>query len=141
MHQYHQHTLDNHGKIRLNILYEEDREELKVFVHEAINLPGSKHVDPPDPYVKICLMPGKKKKKKTSVIKDNGSPMFNEEFDLKVSSKDLSKYTLKVAILNKKGIFSKSSTLGTVNINLNNPGLRHGLAEWFPLEDAEEDSD
>ena len=132
---------DNHGKIRLHILYDESQEELKVFIHEAANLPGSKLADPPDPYVKICLMPGKKKKRKTAVIKDNVYPKFNEEFDLKIASNDLQKYTLKVAILNKKGIFSKSSTLGRVNIKLDNPGVRHGLADWFPLEDAEEDSD
>ncbi len=30
--------------------------------------------DPPDPYVKLYLMPGKKKKRKTQVVKDSGSP-------------------------------------------------------------------
>ena len=30
--------------------------------------------DPPDPYVKVYLMPGKKKKKKTDVVKDSGNP-------------------------------------------------------------------
>jgi len=134
-------TSECHGKIRLNIFYDEHKEELKVFVHEAANLPGSRLPDPPDPYVKICLMPGKKKKKKTGVVKDTGSPIFNEEFDLKLAYKDLPKYSLKVSVLDKKGLFTKSSALGRVDINLDNPGLKQGLADWFPLEDTEEDSD
>ena len=43
--------------------------------------------------------------------------------------------------MDKKGVFAKSPVLGTVDIYLNNPGLSHGLADWFPLEDMEEDSD
>ena len=39
------------GKIRLNLLYDDNREELKVFVHEAAGLPGGDLPDPPDPQV------------------------------------------------------------------------------------------
>jgi hypothetical protein len=35
---------------------------------------GGELPDPPDPYVKLYLMPGKKKKRKTQVVKDSGSP-------------------------------------------------------------------
>jgi len=134
-------AVGNQGKLRLNILYDEKKEELKVFVHEAANLPGSDLPDPPDPYVKIYLMPGKKKKKKTAVIKDNGSPMFNEEFDFSIDHDDVPKHFLKLTVVDKKGVFSKSPVLGTVDINLDNPGLKQGLADWYPLEDLDEDSD
>ena len=40
-----------HGKIRLNLLYDDNRQELKVFVHEAAGLPGGDLPDPPDPQV------------------------------------------------------------------------------------------
>ena len=93
---FRRRPVGNQGKIRLNILYDENKEELKVFVHEAANLPGSDLPDPPDPYVKIYLMPGKKKKKKTAVVKDNGSPMFNEEFDFSIDHENVPKYYLKV---------------------------------------------
>ena len=43
--------------------------------------------------------------------------------------------------MDKKGVFGKSPVLGTVDFNLHNPGLSHGLADWYPLEDMEEDSD
>ena len=85
------------GRVRLNILYDEKNEELKLFLHEAENLPGGDLPDPPDPYCKIYLMPGKKKKKKTEVLKDTVNPEFNEEFDFSLDIKDLKKYYLKVA--------------------------------------------
>ena len=41
-----------HGKLRLNLLYDDNRQELKVFVHEAAGLPGGDLPDPPDPQVR-----------------------------------------------------------------------------------------
>merc|ERR1711936_1318012 len=138
---FRKRPVGNQGKIRLNILYDENKEELKLFVHEAANLPGSDLPDPPDPYVKIYLMPGKKKKKKTAVVKDDGSPQFNEEFDFDIDHEDVPKYYLKFSVVDKKGMFNKSPLLGTVEIYLDNPGLKAGLADWYPLEKAEEDSE
>jgi hypothetical protein len=37
-----------------------------------------------------------KKKKKTAVVKGNGSPMFNEEFDFSIEHEDVPKQYLKV---------------------------------------------
>ena len=153
-----QRNISEYGRVRLNLLYDENREELKLFLHEAENLPGGDLPDPPDPYCKIYLMPGKKKKKKTEVFKDTINPEFNEEFDFSVDIKDLKKYFLKVCInvmkifwsnkcllqifvMDKKGVFSKSPVLGAVEIRLDNPGIENGIAGWFPLEKVEDDSD
>ena len=83
-------------QVRVNLLYDENKEELKLFLHEAANLPGGDLPDPPDPQCKIYLMPGKKKKKKTEVFKDSVNPKFNEEFDFSVDMKDLKEMYLKV---------------------------------------------
>ena len=85
-------VVPGHGRIRLNLLYDDNRQELKVFVHEAAGLPGGDLPDPPDPQVsfqavtrsntelllqvKVYLMPGKKKKKKTEVVKDCVDPKY-----------------------------------------------------------------
>ena len=37
------------GRLRMTLLYDEQKEELKVFVHEAAGLPGENLPDPPDP--------------------------------------------------------------------------------------------
>ena len=44
-------------------------------------------------------------------------------------------------MVDKKGIFNKSPLLGSLEISLDNPGVFQGLADWYPLEDLEEDSD
>ena len=84
------------GRVRLNILYDTNKEELKLFLHEAQNLPGGDLPDPPDPQVKVYLMPGKRKKKKSNVVKDCVDPTFNEEFDFSIDFKDLPNHWLKV---------------------------------------------
>jgi len=129
------------GKIRITLLYDNTKEELKVFVHEAHGLPGGDLPDPPDPYVKIYLMPGKKKKKKTEVVVNSGSPRFDEEFDFDIDFSKVRNHSLKISIWDKKGVFAKSPSLGACHISLDNPGLSQGIADWYPLHNDEEDSD
>ena len=133
----------NHGQVRLNILYDENKEELKLFLHEATNLPGGHLADLPDPYCKVYLMPGKKKKKKSEVIKDDVNPKFNEEFDFSIDMKDMKEGEMyvRLIIVDKKGVFTKSPILGAMQIHLDNPGLKNGIAGWFPLEEVDEESD
>merc|ERR1719192_2273934 len=127
-------------QVRVNLLYDENKEELKLFLHEAANLPGGDLPDPPDPQCKIYLMPGKKKKK-TEVFKDSVNPKFNEEFDFSVDMKDLKEMYLKISVVDKKGVFTKSPLLGAVEIRLDNPGIKNGLAGWFPLQMEDESSE
>ena len=49
------------GKIKVGLVFDSKREELKVTIYEAKGLPGGDLPDPPDPYVKLYLLPGKKK--------------------------------------------------------------------------------
>ena len=92
-----QRNVASKGRVRLNILYDTNKEELKLFLHEAQNLPGGDLPDPPDPQVKVYLMPGKKKKKKSQVVKDCVDPTYNEEFDFSIKFQDLRSHWLKVS--------------------------------------------
>ena len=57
------------GKIKLSLSYNLSKEELIVTVHEAKGLPGADLPDPPDPYVKLYMLPERSKKsKKKSVL-------------------------------------------------------------------------
>merc|ERR1712192_91173 len=134
-------AVPGHGKIRLNLLYDDNRQELKVFVHEASGLPGGDLPDPPDPQVKVYLMPGKKKKKKTEVVKDCVDPKYNDEFDFDIDFDKLPQHSLKFSVVDRKGVFSKSPVLEKTTISLDNPGLRGGIADWFLLEADDEDSE
>jgi len=134
-------VMGTNGKIRITLVYDHGPEELKVFIHEAAGLPGGDLPDPPDPYVKVYLMPGKKKKKKTEVVKDSGSPRFDEEFDFEIAFNKVQSSSLKISVVDKKGVFSKAPLLGTCTISLDNPGLSQGIADWYPLHHDDEDSD
>ena len=59
---------------------------LQVHVHEAKGLPGGDLPDPPDPYVKLYLLPerSKKSKRKSDAKKDTVTPVFDETFDYDV---------------------------------------------------------
>ena len=129
------------GKLELKVHYDEKKEELKLFLNEAENLPGGNLADPPDPYCKVYLMPGKRKKKKTVVVKDTINPKFNAEFDFSVDMKDLHEKYLKIYVIDKKGVFHKSPILGCVDVHFTD-SVKNGISGWFPLEPVnEEDSD
>ena len=100
-----QRNVASKGRVRLNILYDTNKEELKLFLHEAQNLPGGDQPDPPDPQVKVYLMPGKKKKKKSQVVKDCVNPTYNEEFDFNIKFQDLRSQWLKVTIISTVDAF------------------------------------
>ena len=64
--------------------YNMSKEELIVTIHEAKGLPGADLPDPPDPYVKLYMLPerSKKSKKKSDVKKDTVSPIYDETFEV-----------------------------------------------------------
>ena len=59
-------------------------------------------------------MPGKRKKKKSSVVKDCVDPTFNEEFDFSIDFKDLPNHWLKVRQTLKKKPYNFSLSFAAV---------------------------
>jgi synaptotagmin-1 len=57
-----------------------------VGVLQAVELPGLDMSGTSDPYVKVYVMPDKKKKFETKVHRKTLSPVFNESFVFKVGS-------------------------------------------------------
>jgi synaptotagmin-1 len=60
-----------------------------VVVVSAEQLPAMDLGGTSDPYVKVYLMPDKKKKFQTKVQRKSLNPVFNESFVFKVSFKDI----------------------------------------------------
>lgn len=133
------------GKIRMSLRYDQEDEKLRVTVHQASGLPGGHLPDPPDPYVKMYLLPEKSKssKRKTDVIKDTVDPVFEEEFEFKIPIKRIGETQLQVSVIDRKGIFARSPLMGRSVIDLDNPKLSTsgGLVEWFSLYEDDDDSD
>ena len=132
------------GKIKMSLSYDQDKENLKVVVHSASGLPGANLPDPPDPYVKLYLLPekSKKSKRKTEVVKDTTEPSYEESFDYDISAGKLGSVSLEVSVVDRKGIFAKSPLMGRAIIELDDPELMSGLAgKWFDLHEDQDDSD
>lgn len=110
-------------------------------VHEAKGLPGGDLPDPPDPYVKLYLLPdrSKKSKRKSDAKKDTVTPIYEEEFDYELSASKMSSQQLEVSVVDRKGIFSKRSTMGRCVIPLTN--FKEISQQWFDLQEVDEDSD
>lgn len=58
--------------------------QLAVTVIQAEDLPGLDMSGTSDPYVKVYLLPDKKKKYETKVHRKTLNPVFNETFNFKV---------------------------------------------------------
>ena len=117
---------------------------LKVLVHEAKGLPGGDLPDPPDPYVKLYLLPdrSKKSKRKSDFKKDTVTPVFEEGFEYEsMTGPKMASQQLEVSIVDRKGIFSKVSTMGRVVLDLSEVLTKSVNMEWYDLEEVEQDSD
>lgn len=128
------------GKVKMSMRYDSKKEALKVTVHEASGLPGGDLPDPPDPYVKLYLLPerSKKSKKKSSAIKDTVNPVYEENFDYDIPSSKLASTQLEVTVVDRKGMFSRRATMGRVLINLTQNDIS---GHWYDLVEVDEDSD
>lgn len=58
--------------------------QLMVGILDAVDLPAMDLSGTSDPYVKVCLLPDKKKKFETKVHRKTLNPVFNEVFIFKV---------------------------------------------------------
>ena len=74
----------SNGKIKLALSYNAGKQKLNITIHEAKELPGGDLPDPPDPYVKLYLLPERrtKSKRKTNVIKDTVTLVYDETFEV-----------------------------------------------------------
>ncbi|QQP49966.1 Extended synaptotagminlike protein 2a [Caligus rogercresseyi] len=131
------------GKIKLGLSYSQRKQRLTVIVHNAYGLPGSDLPDPPDPYVKLYLLPEKsrKSKRKSEVVRDSCNPVYDEEFNYDLPVEKLGSTQLEVSVIDKKGIFSKSPLMGRAVVDFVNSNIDVGFTDWYPLYEEEDDSD
>ncbi|XP_063847082.1 extended synaptotagmin-2-B-like isoform X7 [Scylla paramamosain] len=105
------------GRIELTVKYG-PRNNLIIVVHRVLNLPVEDDGELPDPYVKLYLLPdhSKDSKRKTDVIKDSCNPQYDERFEYPLPPNELTKRTLEVTVINKKGILflQRSPKMGQV---------------------------
>jgi len=125
------------GKLQFSLDYDFQKGELSVGVIQAADLPGMDMSGTSDPYVKVYLLPEKKKKHETKVHRKTLNPVFNETFVFKnVPYAEIGSKTLVFAIYDFDR-FSKHDQIGQVQVPLNSVDLGRVVEEWRDLTSPE----
>uniref|UniRef100_A0A1A9WUH7 C2 domain-containing protein n=1 Tax=Glossina brevipalpis TaxID=37001 RepID=A0A1A9WUH7_9MUSC len=115
------------GRLNFKLEYDFNANSLSVTVIQAEELPALDMGGTSDPYVKVYLLPDKKKKYETKVHRKTLSPVFNETFTFK---------TLVFAIFDFDR-FSKHDQIGEVKVPLCTVDLAQTIEEWRDLVSVE----
>ncbi|KAJ6647739.1 Synaptotagmin 1 [Pseudolycoriella hygida] len=125
------------GKLQYKLEYDFNSNSLAVTVHQAEDLPALDMGGTSDPYVKVYLLPDKKKKFETKVHRKTLSPVFNETFVFKsLPYADAMNKTLVFAIFDFDR-FSKHDQIGEVKVPLCQVDLAQTIEEWRELQSVE----
>ncbi|KAH9631188.1 hypothetical protein HF086_005959, partial [Spodoptera exigua] len=125
------------GKLQYKLEYDFNSNSLSVTVIQAEDLPALDMGGTSDPYVKVYLLPDKKKKFETKVHRKTLSPVFNETFVFKnVPYADAMNKTLVFAIFDFDR-FSKHDQIGEVKVPLCQVDLAQTIEEWRELQSVE----
>ncbi|XP_074661026.1 synaptotagmin-1-like isoform X1 [Tubulanus polymorphus] len=124
------------GKLQFSMDYDFQKGELAVGVIQASDLPGMDMSGTSDPYVKVYILPDKKKKFETKVHRKTLNPVFNETFTFKVAYADIASKILTFAVYDFDR-FSKHDQIGLVKVPLNSVDLGRVIEEWRDLTSPE----
>ncbi|XP_075224038.1 synaptotagmin 1-like isoform X2 [Lycorma delicatula] len=125
------------GKLQYKLEYDFNANSLAVTVIQAEELPALDMGGTSDPYVKVYLLPDKKKKFETKVHRKTLNPVFNETFTFKgVPYADAMNKTLVFAIFDFDR-FSKHDQIGEVKVPLCQVDLAQTIEEWKELQSVE----
>ncbi|CAM4936837.1 unnamed protein product [Rotaria socialis] len=119
----------NLGKLEYSLDYDFQKQELKVEVIQAQELPAMDMSGTSDPYVKVYVLPDKKKKFETKVYRKTLNPVFNETFIFKnLAYGEIGGKTLVFAVYDFDR-FSRHDQIGEVQIALNTVDLGKVIRE------------
>lgn len=128
------------GRIQYKLDYDFQQGQLTVTVIQAEDLPGMDMSGTSDPYVKLYLLPEKKKKVETKVHRKTLNPVFNETFIFKVAFNEITAKTLVFAIYDFDR-FSKHDQIGQVLIPLGKIDLGQVIEEWKDIAPPPDDKE
>ncbi|XP_037778309.1 synaptotagmin 1-like isoform X14 [Penaeus monodon] len=126
------------GRLNFKLEYDFNSNSLSVTVIQCEELPALDMGGTSDPYVKVYLLPDKKKKFETKVHRKTLNPVFNETFTFKVPYADIMSKTLVFGIYDFDR-FSKHDQIGEVKIPLCQVDLAQTIEEWRDLLSVEGD--
>ncbi|XP_043120086.1 synaptotagmin-1b [Puntigrus tetrazona] len=126
------------GKLHYTLDYNFTDSALVVGVVEAEGLAAMDMSGTSDPYVKVYILPDKKKKFETKVHRKTLDPTFNEHFTFKVPYAELGGKTLVMTVYDFDR-FSKHDAIGDVRLQMNKVDFSQLTEEWRELQKAEKE--
>lgn len=126
------------GKLEYTLDYNFTENQLIVGILQAQDLPAMDIGGTSDPYVKVYMLPDKKKKFETKVQRKNLCPVFNETFIFKTPFNDLAGQTLVLQVFDFDR-FGKHDVIGEIKIPMNSVDLGQPIHEWKDLVGGEKE--
>ncbi|CAB3258183.1 unnamed protein product [Arctia plantaginis] len=121
------------GSLKLSVQYAGG--VLSVLILHAQSLALTPQGLPPNPYVKVYLVPDptKETKRKTRVLKRNSHPSFMEMLEYRLPLDVIKNRCLQATVWNYDSL-QENQFLGGVVIPLSSLRLREETVAWYPLE-------
>ncbi|XP_064172184.1 synaptotagmin Va [Anguilla rostrata] len=129
---------ENLGKLEFTLDYNFTDSQLIVGILQAQDLAAMDMGGTSDPYVKVYMLPDKKKKFETKIQRKNLCPVFNETFTFKIPYAELGGQTLVLQVYDFDR-FSKHDVIGEVKIPMNSVDLAQPMHEWRDLQSGEKE--
>ncbi|KAK2893307.1 synaptotagmin Va [Channa argus] len=129
---------ENLGKLEYTLDYNFTDNQLIVGILQAQDLPAMDLGGTSDPYVKVYMLPDKKKKFETKVQRKNLCPVFNETFTFKIPYNELGGQTLVLQVFDFDR-FGKHDVIGEIKIPMNTIDLGQPIHEWKDLVGGEKE--
>ncbi|XP_075998030.1 synaptotagmin-A-like [Genypterus blacodes] len=126
------------GRLHFTLDYNFTDNTLVVGILQGAELPAMDVGGSSDPYVKLFLLPDKKKKFETKIHRKTLNPIFNETFTFKVPYTELGGKTLVMTVYDFDR-FSKHDAIGAVKIPMSGVDFSQSLQEWRDLQRAEKE--
>ncbi|XP_078488760.1 extended synaptotagmin-2 isoform X5 [Ciona intestinalis] len=129
---------DDNGLGRLELTIRYYNKHLVVVVLRAANLIVCDDDEKTsDPYVRVYILPDKRSRKKTKVIKNNLNPVWDQRLEFDVSKSEVMHKKLHVSVKNQTGFLSSEKVLmGQVIVDLSKLDLHQPTTEWYSLQVA-----
>uniref|UniRef100_A0A8C4HRG5 Synaptotagmin Va n=1 Tax=Dicentrarchus labrax TaxID=13489 RepID=A0A8C4HRG5_DICLA len=129
---------ENFGKLEFTLDYNFTDNQLIVGILQAQDLAAMDMGGTSDPYVKVYMLPDKKKKFETKVQRKNLCPVFNETFTFKIPYSELGGQTLVLQVFDFDR-FGKHDVIGEIKIPMNSIDLGQPIHEWKDLVGGEKE--
>ncbi|KAJ3611722.1 hypothetical protein NHX12_021736 [Muraenolepis orangiensis] len=124
--------------VQLTLRHSSPRNKLIVVVHACRHLLAFNR-DSSDPFLRLYLLPDRSRggRRKTSVMKRNLNPVYDQTFEFSVSMVELHRRSLDVAVKNGGRVLSKNKgLLGKVLVDLSGEDISKGWTQWYTLTDG-----